>query len=393
MSYAGSPQAAAEAEKAAIAFQVAMARLGALGAYEALTLWQSVSLSNLTGSMNTWLREVLDLVFTRRSEARDLAVSYYRLVRALETGKTSILPGDAGTGRTTIGELRNEFAERLDSTKVHVPATPSEGSPLDPDMFEEDVFEDSGVADSEPVDVEISLVAGDDPDLELDAYDRWFEAQRKAEAARLEEELALLGGVNFEAKVKVIDDLSPAERDALIRDAHLEAGTAAAARAERSIMDGARYEVTMRGKFDNRAKGFVRQAGRANPCGWCAMLISRGRIFYQSKTSAQSSSKKQAIASAMPESEAKAMDTAYHDNCWCYSVPVFSYDTYYTSETFEINREMAVLWRTQITEKNLTGKDALREWRRIIRERQRAAGRGADSTQEVTDETQESDVR
>jgi len=84
------------------------------------------------------------------------------------------------------------------------------------------------------------------------------------------------------------------------------------------------------------------------------MLISRGAV-YKSATSAEF-----------------ANGDKYHDNCHCVAEPIFTSDQA-ASGRYSLNRAYGTLW-PQVTA-GLSGKAALRAWRRFIRQQQASEAR------------------
>jgi hypothetical protein len=122
-------------------------------------------------------------------------------------------------------------------------------------------------------------------------------------------------------------------------------------------MNGGRSTVWNHMQRDKRAIGYIRLSRTGTPCGWCAMLISRGPV-YRSQNSAE-----------------YADGDKYHDNCHCYAEPVFSREQYNGSSTYELNRRYEELW-PKVT-RGLSGKAAVSAWRRFIRQEQKAAAQEA----------------
>jgi hypothetical protein len=181
----------------------------------------------------------------------------------------------------------------------------------------------------------------------------------------LQASLHTLGPYNLDKK---INDLKPADSvDQSDKDraqAHSEAGNRQAASAARQSMNGARGPLFAVGSSDGGILGFVRASKTGTPCGWCAMLISRGfvptphgKALYKSNQG----SGEQSDGSIVTFGD---LDL-YHDNCQCYCIPIFS-TAQLKSAQFALNREYAALW-PQVT-KGLGGKDALKVWRRHFRQ-------------------------
>ena len=326
---------AAEADRAAIAFHIALTRIGLGTIEEAMALWTDVNPAKIAPTSGRWLDRAVILVMSRRQWSRDLAFAYYRLVRALRTGATIKDPYHPNEPHPTLTGLRREFATAVDEVaRVSGPAT--------------------GVPDSTPP---VAVPDENDRLLVEELKQLREEEVRLEKAAEEEARIALeaLGPANLESRLKDLDpEMSAREMDAAREAAHLEAGVRQAAAAERIVMDGGRGALWSYADQDERAIGYVRVSRTGTPCGFCAMLISRGVIFYKSKATAGF----------------RSDGDLYHDKCHCYAEPVFSTQQYAQSDLFALNRQYTAEWKTEIKDNGLTGKDALNAWRRYINRQQ-----------------------
>lgn len=340
-----------EADGVEQVFHVALTQIGVQTVAEAIALWEDVPPMRRASTSAAWLRRAIQLVVGRRAQSRDLARAYYRLVRALRTGTTVADPYHPEPTYITLDTLRDEFAAL---TTGELPALPQEGTADTPpaavtEPTEEPAEGDAG-NDSADADADRILV---------EELDRLAEEEERLER-QAEDELALdlqaLGPANLEKQLDGIDTSAPADNvDRLRADAHTKAGARQAAAAARVAMDGARSTVWNHASKDKRALGYVRLSRTGTPCGWCAMLISRGAV-YRSEASAT-----------------YADGDLYHDNCHCYAMPIFSREQYGESDLFALNRKYAEEW-PRVT-RGLSGKAAVSAWRRFIRQEQQAQRR------------------
>ncbi|MEU7570324.1 hypothetical protein [Micromonospora sp. NPDC049240] len=327
---------AAEADKVSVAFHVALAQLGAATLEDALDIWAGMPPTATARAAGAWLNQAVRLIMRRRGQARALATAYYRLVRALRTGRTVPDPRKPEPAVVSLAMLRREFNSLAGAEQ------PLEGGER-----------------PEPVE------AGDAPAEDRIPVEK-LNGGSTAEAERLERlaeqeariDLEALGPDNLAAKVDKIGTDAPAkEVDAAREQAHKEAGLRQASAAERIVMDGARGTIWNNAQRDPRVIGWVRLSRTGTPCGWCAMLISRGFVrkgdLYSSKRAAEYSD-----------------GDRYHDNCHCYAEPVYEGQRD-TSPLYELNRRYAKQW-PEVTE-GLSGKAALSAWRRFIRQEQQLA--------------------
>lgn len=356
-----SPAHEAEAERVAIAFQTALTQIGAGTIQEALTLWNDVPASARASTAASWLRRAITLVMGRRRQSRDLARAYYRLIRALRTGTTVADPYHPEPRYVTTTTLRKEFEDLIQGVQ-----RPQEGRASDAPHETPDA--PSSAASGEPVEADEADL--EDPDqASEDELDRILveeiEGLREAEE-RIEREaeqelrtvLEALGPDNLQRKVDKLDGGRIADEIDKLRDeAHRQAGAQQAAAAERVAMNGGRSTVWNHMQRDRKVVGYIRLSRTGTPCGWCAMLISRGPV-YRSSSSAE-----------------YADGDRYHDNCHCYAEPVFSREQYNSSSLYELNRRYEELW-PKVT-RGLSGKAAVSAWRRFIRQEQQAAAQEA----------------
>ncbi|QMP84553.1 head maturation protease [Streptomyces phage Endor2] len=353
---------AQEAEQASVAFQIALTQIGVATVEEALKLWAEVPVTARASTSSSWLKKAITAVMTRRRMSRDLARAYYRLARALRTGTTVADPYHPEPTYVTLDVLRREFASltggsekpqegRSESapTKETEPASQPAQTPTEKADEPTDAPADEDSEDAEADRILVEELAG------LRADEERIEREAEAE---LKELLQQLGPNNLAKKQRDIDPEAPAKDVDRLRDeAHAQAGARQAAAAERIAMNGGRSTVWNHAQRDRRALGYIRLSRTGTPCGWCAMLISRGPVYRSEKTAEYGDGDK------------------YHDNCHCYAEPVFSREQYRNSDVYALNRRYEELW-PQVT-KGLSGKSAISAWRRFIRTEQQAAAQEA----------------
>lgn len=358
-----------EAEEAALFFQAAFVRMGVSTIAEALVLWQRVNPMKVAATAAGWLEDAIQMILSRRGQSRELAIAYYRLVRALRTGTTLVDPRDPEPTYVTMRQLREEFAALVNET---LPVADDHPSPpaTEGGEREKKTTTDPTVKRYTPsqtdADREIQLEAlREIAELERDLAKREAEA---AEEARVV--LEALGTENLKraATLKGLDELSALEADEAREKAHAQAAARQAAAAERLVLNAARGALLQYAESDRRAVGFIRLSRSGTPCGWCAMLISRGVAYFKR-------------ASA----ELTADGDKYHDNCHCYAEPIFSRADYRASDLYALNRQYGVEW-PKVT-KGKSGKAAVAAWRRHIRIQQREArsqARAPETAQEAS---------
>lgn len=325
------PEKIRESEEATRLFQAALVAFGAKSFADGLTLWADVPPvpADQSGTARArWLQTSARYIGRRRLRSRDMALAYYRYQRALLTGKTIALPGE--TRRYySLAELKRLFESYL-SDEPQNPRRPE--SQVDP----------------EPAEDEEQIEAEQIQNLNEALARIEDEAQRQARVV-----LEALGPNNLDRKLRepVLNpdgterDLTDKERTQLHRDV----GRRQAAAVERISLDGGRGTLFQLAYLDNRVAGWARISTTGTPCGWCAMLISRGAV-YKTESSA---------------SVAFDDGDLYHDNCKCIAIPVFSKAEFEQLSIFDVNREYLQLWKQH-------GSSDLTEWRRLFRQRARS---------------------
>ncbi|MEU5403721.1 hypothetical protein ABZ348_31020 [Streptomyces sp. NPDC005963] len=321
--------------------------------------------------------------------SRDLARAYYRLARALRTGTTVADPYHPEPTYVTLDVLRREFAALAGEPA----ASPQEGrpapSPSGPSTSPSSTASGSPAGVVEAPESPSGQELEEDSDAELDRIlveeleglrDDEERIERDAEE-ELRTVLEALGPQTLGTKVDVIDTSQPADEvDRLRNEAHRQAGAQQAAAAARIAMNGGRSAVWNHASRDRRALGYVRLSRTGTPCGWCAMLISRGFV----RSDAYRTQEAAGPTLAQLDSGEYADGDRYHDNCHCYAEPVFAPEQY-GSPAYALNRSYAELW-PKVT-RGLSGQAAVSAWRRFIRQEQKAAAqearRSATSVQEA----------
>ena len=330
---------AREADKASIAYHAALTQIGAATIEDALKLWAGVPPTATAATAAGWLADAVRLVMTRRQRSRELAMAYYRLVRALRTGKTAADPRRPEPKYVTLAMLRREF-ELL------------AGDPLTPQAGSDDTDEPAREPERSGELIEVEEI----PDSAREEARLEREAEQEART-----NLIQAGPMLMRRKLRDVDTRQPAEVvDEQRKEAHEAAGRQASSTAERVAMDGARSTVWRYAQRDRRVIGYVRLSRTGTPCGWCAMLISRGAAYKSQRGATYSDGDK------------------YHNNCHCYAEPVYSKDQYLTSSLTALNREYQKLW-PQVTA-GLSGKAAVAAWRKFFREQEKDRAQEARQT-------------
>jgi len=334
------PEQQAELERTSTMFHIALVELGAQSMQDALTLWQDVPPVTTDSAGRTtekWLASAVSYVMNRRIRAKDLALAYYRYQRAVATGTTIAKPGEQPAEYVSIFELKQEFESLIHPSDTSNIDEPQAGS------------EDGEIDENDRILVEEL----DNLQAEMDEADRQAKMQ-------IEDALQALGPDNMDRKIKAIEHETVDEVEAERQLAHKQAGNRQAATAAREVMNGARGSLYDLGTQDKRVLGYVRVSRTGTPCGWCAMLISRGFV---AKSSMYRSSEGTGVNADGSITTYGDLDL-YHDNCQCYAVPIYAREQL-EGDFFALNRKYGELW-PEVT-KGLGGNAAISAWRLFIR--------------------------
>lgn len=334
----------AEADRVEAVYYWALNQLGNAMAVDSLDLWKQVPATKQAATSAWWLSRLLALLFGFRSEAQDLAVAYYRLTRALRTGFAPTIGSERPGSKTTLERLRQEFEEIVDHIDAETAGdnAPNWNAVSEPALNSLD----------EDADITLEHVADIDALIE------------KSNEAATQEAAEYLDAMGIDNMLRKLDD------DSLIPEqAHSAAGNRQAAAAMRIMMNAARGLVYDLADTDLRVIGWARYSKTGTPCGWCAMLISRG-LVYKSEASAGVASG----GAGRTGASGKLIETdMYHDNCRCVAVPIFM-RAQFDSDLFSLNRFYDQLWQDRVAGSKWTrlkqkpDDTQLTVWRRLVRE-------------------------
>jgi hypothetical protein len=344
--------------------QAAQARLGIAAAFMALAEWENVhALKNEDDAAATaWLVVSLRILTAVQKMSRELAISYYQLNRALETGRTLGAPINSPETDVTLGQLRKTFRNyALDVAALPSPHTLSS----DPDIrwFEEQLKErDMPDAPNRLVRLEDAQVdpliqnlldvegSNNSEPVTIDKF-TWeppmtFE-QVDEEFRDLLRKQAIERSVDKTKALRSSTELTPGQALRQIEESHAAAGSIGSGTVDALGMEGGRQAIDTAIRKDKRIKLVARGTG-PDPCAFCAMLASRGFV-YTGTTSG--------VGDGTEGEEIKK----FHVNCHCYPIVRFVN----TSDTLPpINAYFQEKWY-EVTA-NYSGHDAVKAWRRWI---------------------------
>jgi hypothetical protein len=354
-----SPARQTEAQETGAAFQVALAAIGVSTIEEALDLWDDVNPAKAQATGARWLTRAVALVMSRRSLSRQLAYAYYRLVRALITGRTVPDPYHPIKSNPTLGDLRREFRELLEQVQATMPAARSEQARRAVERISQPDNSDESSGSTEVEIVAPEPLEGDGDVIELDELENILDLEEELDDLAREESvtnLEALGSNGIERRLeRGPKSLTPEE-------AHTESGARQAAAAARIAMNGGRSTLWVVGSQDRAVTGWARVSRTGTPCGFCAMLLSKGFVTRDGERSGGLyTSERAALGDSYEDGD------LFHDNCQCYAEQIFSTAQYEQDPRFDLNREYAELW-PKVTD-GYGGRDALNVWRRYIRKR------------------------
>lgn len=336
------PAQQAEADRVEEAYRWAVAAVGVSVVQDSLALWAGAPVT--ATSYGSWLKSASKIISLHGRWLRELALAYYRLVRALRTGRSFPTQDDPAP---TLESLREDLDRVLDEVATHKGKSPRPSIPARP-----------SAADDDP------LPLDDAPDI--DAITKAVEEEVRSQ---VEAVLPSVGPQAMGRKEDRRDTTRPAEEVDGERNAdRATAGRRTSAEAERITKLFARGTVSELAKADALAMGWVRYSKTGTPCGWCAMLLTRG--FIPGKTGAWMY-KTRANASAKQDDsrykEGQEVGEQFHANCNCVAVPIFL-ESQLDSPLFDLNRELAKAWPEAVREAGRNGEDVLTVWRRYVRE-------------------------
>lgn len=375
-----------EMQRASVAYQLALTRLGAESIVELLTLWRTIKPEDTAATAERFLEDAVTMILSRRRISQDLAIAYYRLVRALRTGRTIPSPHDPTPRYVTLDMLRDEFnalaykdgevpdevadfdpevqdpieePEREPETVDGEPI-PDEGKPRDEDLERKPPAE----IDEDRIEIDENWSGVDDPEVpdledlleELDGQDDAAENLAREELLEVLEDLnASEAEVNERAeRADKRDDERRKDQAEKARERGREnARTRAKGIVHKVVANGGRGAQEYIVRRDRNVIGYVRVSKTGTPCYWCAAMISRGVVY------------KSLIAAGGSYSQPQQ----WHNFCNCFAVPIFFWGDYRDSSLFDLNWEMDAAWKDM--RKNLgkwqgprAKKSLMNTWRR-----------------------------
>lgn len=169
--------------------------------------------------------------------------------------------------------------------------------------------------------------AGDRPSDSPDVLSSWDDLADDADVEPVDE-LDWDDLIELDESVELSDELDQLqEREQAVANARMStASDGDVAEVVRSTMRrSSRNTVKALSDASNGVMGYIRRSRTGTPCGFCAMLMSRGPVYRSAKTAAN------------PEDK-------YHTNCDCEAVPVYNWSHWENDPSFELNRTFNSMW-------------------------------------------------
>lgn len=332
--------------------RAAQARLGLAVSLLSQDRWSSVQASRPKQGADRWATSVAEAVMQARLISLSLARTYYRLARAIETGFTLGPENEP----TTIGRLRDEFL--ADAMRVATIGNEGEATPFHA-LYTSDIADGAlEQVDILPL-VQTMLDESQIPDTRAVRIEPHTWATVASGDEILEQIKRTLKGQTVDPLEKEISKISRKDIDqkaalAQIEDAHTRKGKLGAGKADEFVMRAGRAQLNHVQGRDRRVLKFARGTG-PNPCGFCAMLASRGFVFNSRRSAGSTSNGAGGFRS-------------YHPNCHCFPIARWVEQ----SPLPALNVYFQDLWNTEIRGK-YSGDVALNKWRKLI-ERKRREG-------------------
>ncbi|MDS2171617.1 hypothetical protein Q7C18_02795 [Nesterenkonia sp. CL21] len=356
-----------EFQEAFRAYRAAQARLNNAAAYLTLRWWVARVAPLRPGAQPALAQDLAVVTAAARRMARRLAIAYYQYARALDSGRQFGPVDGREEHNDTLNGLRQNFLDRLndaallgedESDDMDENVKRFERELRDSGYLEEGRNERSDALDREVVDRAIQRFLdewGEDNRLQRDNM-RWrgdsnFDDIRRRVEQMLRETAE---EESRERRRKLGDDSS----DEKLEREHRTVGQKLAGEVHGLSADSARKITEWAASFDDYVMAVARGTSMT-PCGFCAMLASRGFTY-------------RSVASAMGGLTRDGGFRKVHPNCNCY--PIIRWKN--VSDEVDLpeeNQEFLRIWKEVRNE---------REFRRRIRERNRELIEQAERSQE-----------
>lgn len=349
-----------ELEAISAAHRAAQARLALAIAYLSQVEWASVSATFPSATAAGWLERTTRAIIVGRRRSLELAKSYYQLSRALDTGFVLGMPDLPEGSEITLSALRGHFVGLLEQTAQLGFGETGLGGPddqwverllaegLEPSNARHDQFLRSDLGDT--IDRVKAAMGTEDSLLGVDRW-RWApDFPDDYLARRITPELRKRAVEALEAKnrKRKQQELTKQERARKAAEDHRTSGSSGAGIVDQLVIQGGRNMLVSVVRSDARAK-LVARGTSSNPCGFCAMLASRGFVYVSAATAGFTAGGVSDI----------------HPNCHCF--PIIRWVDVDNDQLPALNQYFMDMW-PKITA-GYSGAAARRIWRNWIAQR------------------------
>lgn len=332
------------------AHRAAQARLGIVAALLASSAFPS-STSGKTVATDDWSTLAAEQVLELRQLSAQLMQSYYQFARWIETGYSLGAPLD-GEGVRTGEDLRESFLARVRAANDLQDSSTELGRDLASALRgnKDHPLHRLAVDTSD-----LEGAALPDREVRADAFN--FPRIENGNAARAAIKKMLQNAAQPDVRLarSLAGATTPEEILSATQDALRAAGDVGGGKADGLVMRAGRGLADYVHQRDKRIQMYARGTG-SNPCAFCAMLASRGFIYWSA-------------ASATKTYRDGGLNS-YHDNCHCF--PIVRWVR--TSELPAANQYFQDNWES-VTE-DYRGKEKLNAWRRWLNQKRRESRSG-----------------
>lgn len=310
-----------EATEVAVAFQAAVAGAGirVMGALARL-FGTSVPLDS-PEALGVQLAAAERVVRGAGPPMWELAVSFYRLWSAVTSGTVPAIGGEAPGGRVQLPTLRREFARRIRDVSPDTQYSPRLGG------GSVQIVESPIPSNKEASGIVVKSAA-----VSRRRAEKIIEQKKQT----LGDELMAIAEAN-RARERAGDGKPESPEENVARRITESYAT--------GVKNVARAAVAEAATRDKNVAGWVRWSKTGTPCGFCAMLMSRGIVYKSSATAGEFSD--------------------WHDGCQCVPMLVRSLEEYQADPKFRLNRYYNRMWNDARNARS--GKNAGRRVDQIFR--------------------------
>lgn len=303
--------------------------------------------------LDNWTSLLAEQILELRELSSELTQTYYQLARWIETGYSLGTPLD-GEGVSSGADLLSSFLARVQAVEDLADSSTELGADISTAVRANKEHPLSQLSLSNL----ISDVEGIDlPDFDVEVDSFKFPKLADDNKARKALESALKNTANLDERYKKIFQDAVDAETALdkVSDAINSAASVGAGKADSLVLRSGRGILDYAHQRDKRLLMYARGTS-GNPCAFCAMLASRGFVYWSA-------------TSAMKSYRDGGMNS-YHDNCHCFPIARWTEE----SELPALNAYFQRNWEPVTG--GYSGKDKLNAWRRWINRKRQESRTG-----------------